>query len=79
MEAAVVAMPDKKWGERPCAFVDLRPNAGEVGAEAILLHCRENLARFKVPATVIFGPLPKTQTGKIQKFVLREKIESHAN
>ena len=79
MEAAVVAMPDEKWGERPCAFVDLRPNAGNVSAEAILLHCRENLARFKVPATVIFGPLPKTQTGKIQKFVLRDKTEAHTN
>ena len=75
MEAAVVAMPDEKWGERPCAFVDLKPNTSDVNDESILRHCRDHLARFKVPAAVVFGPLPKTQTGKIQKFVLRSKTQ----
>jgi fatty-acyl-CoA synthase len=73
MEAAVVARPDQKWGETPCAFVVLKPGAGEVSAEEILAWCREHLARFKVPRTVVFGELPKTSTGKIQKFVLRER------
>ena len=76
MEAAVVAMPDEKWGETPCAFVTLKPGAGEVTAEEILAWCREHLARFKVPRTVVFGPLPKTATGKIQKFVLREQARA---
>ncbi len=73
MEAAVVARPDEKWGETPCAFVVLKPGAGEVSAEDILAWCREHLARFKVPRTVVFGELPKTSTGKIQKFVLRDR------
>ena len=73
MEAAVVARPDEKWGESPCAFVVVKPGAGEVSAEDILAWCREHLARFKVPKTVVFGELPKTSTGKIQKFVLRER------
>jgi len=72
MEAAVVARPDPRWGESPCAFVTLRPDATDVDAAAIVAWCREHLARFKVPRTVVFGPLPKTATGKIQKFVLRE-------
>ncbi len=71
MEAAVVARPDEKWGETPCAFVVLKPGAGPVAAEDIIGWCREHLARFKVPRTVVFGELPKTSTGKIQKFVLR--------
>ncbi len=73
MEAAVVARPDEKWGETPCAFVVAKPGAGDVSAEDILAWCREHLARYKVPRTVIFGELPKTSTGKIQKFVLRER------
>ncbi len=72
LECAVVAIPDEKWGERPKAFVTLKPgqNATE---EEIIAFCRERLAHFKCPAAVEFGDLPKTSTGKIQKFVLREK------
>ena len=73
MEAAVVARPDGKWGESPCAFVTLKPGAGEATADDIIAFCREHLAHFKVPRTVVFGELPKTSTGKIQKFVLRER------
>jgi len=75
MEAAVVARPDAKWGESPCAFVTLKPDADEVAAEEIIAWCREHLAHFKTPRTVVFGPLPKTSTGKIQKFVLRERAK----
>ena len=73
MEAAVVARPDAHWGETPCAFVTLRPEAGEATADEIIAWCRERLAKFKAPRTVVFGPLPKTSTGKIQKFQLRER------
>ncbi len=76
MEAAVVARPDEKWGETPCAFVVLKPGAAAVSAEDIIAWCREHLARFKVPRTVVFGELPKTSTGKIQKFVLRERART---
>jgi len=75
LAAAVVAQPDPKWGETPCAFVELKPGATPTEDE-IIAHCREVLARFKVPKRVIFGELPKTSTGKIQKFVLREKAKS---
>ncbi len=68
---AVVAKPDAKWGETPCAFVELRPGA-EATAEEIVAHCRLGLAAYKVPRTVIFGDIPKTSTGKIQKFKLRD-------
>ena len=72
LECAVVAMPDDTWGERPKAFVTLRP--GQEATEAQLIeHCREHIARFKAPAAVEFGDLPKTATGKVQKFVLRER------
>jgi len=74
LEAAVVARLDPMWGETPCAFVDLKPEVTAT-AEEIIAFCREHLARFKVPRTVIFGPLPKTSTGKIQKFVLRERAK----
>lgn len=72
MEAAVVARPDEKWGETPCAFVTLKVGQEDIGAEQIIAFCRERLASFKVPKTVIFTQLPKTSTGKIQKFLLRE-------
>ena len=78
MAAAVVALPDEKWGEVPCAFVELRDGV-ETSAETIVAHCREHLAGFKVPKRIIFGELPKTSTGKIQKFVLREKAKSTAS
>src|ERR1051326_8527774 len=71
LEAAVVAKPDDKWGETPCAFVALKDSAGgAVGEQEVIEFCRERMARFKVPKNVVFGPLPKTSTGKIQKFVL---------
>ena len=73
LEAAVTAMPDKKWGETPCAFVDLRPDADGVTEDEIIGFCRDNMAHFKAPRKVVFGPLPKTSTGKIRKFELREK------
>ena len=72
MEAAVVAMPDERFGERPCAFVTLKEGATADEA-GIIAWCRERLAHFKAPAKVVFGPLPKTSTGKIQKFELRER------
>jgi fatty-acyl-CoA synthase len=75
LAAAVVAYPDPKWGEVPCAFVETKPGA-EVSEAALIEHCRANLARFKSPRRVIFGELPKTSTGKIQKFVLRERAQS---
>ena len=68
--AAVVARPDEKWGETPCAFIELRDGATTTEAN-IIAHCRANLAHFKCPRYVVFGPLPKTSTGKIQKFILR--------
>jgi fatty-acyl-CoA synthase len=74
LEAAVVARPDPHWGELPCAFVTLREGAAAEPAE-IIAFCREHLAHFKAPRHIIFGPLPKTSTGKIQKFVLRERAK----
>jgi fatty-acyl-CoA synthase len=76
MEAAVVAKPDERWGETPCAFVTLKPGAGEVSAAEIIAFCRANLAHYKAPKTVVFGPLPKTSTGKIQKYALREQAKA---
>jgi fatty-acyl-CoA synthase len=76
LEAAVVARPDPMWGETPCAFVTLKAEAAAT-AEEIIAFCREHLARFKAPRTVLFGPLPKTSTGKIQKFVLRERAKEN--
>jgi fatty-acyl-CoA synthase len=75
MEGAVVARPDPVWGEAPCAFVTLKPGGEQVSAEDIVAWCRANLAHYKVPRTVVFGPLPKTSTGKIQKFELRERAK----
>ena len=77
MAAAVVARPDPKWGETPCAFVELRPGA-VVSESEIIEFCRGQMAKFKAPRAVVFGELPKTSTGKIQKFVLREKARSTA-
>jgi len=79
MEAAVVAKPDPAWGETPCAFVTLKPNGDAVSAVDIIAWCRANLAHYKVPRTVVFGPLPKTSTGKIQKYELRERAKSIAS
>ena len=76
MEAAVVAKTDEKWGEVPCAFITLMPDSDKIGAEDIIKYCQENMARFKAPKFVDFGPLPKTSTGKIQKFSLRKKAET---
>jgi fatty-acyl-CoA synthase len=73
----VVAMPDAKWGETPCAFVELKPGARATEQE-IIEFCRASMARFKAPRAVVFGELPKTSTGKIQKFMLREKAKSAA-
>ena len=75
MEAAVVAMPDPHYGERPCAFVTLKEGA-EADAAAIVAWCRDRLAHYKAPSRVVFGPLPKTSTGKIQKFELRERAKA---
>ena len=75
LEAAVVARPDDTWGETPCAFVTLHKTDGASEKE-IIDYCREHLARFKVPRHIVFGPLPKTSTGKIQKFVLRDLARS---
>ena len=76
MEAAVVTRPDPVWGESPCAFVMLKPDAGPVSAEEIITWCRANLAHYKVPRRIVFGPLPKTSTGKIQKYELRERAKA---
>ena len=75
LAAAVVARPDAKWGETPCAFVELKPGA-QVSEAELIAFCGGHLARFKLPRAVVFGELPKTSTGKIQKFVLREKAKS---
>lgn len=75
LEAAVVAKKDEKWGETPCAFVGLK-SGKNITEQEVIQHCREHLAGFKVPKTIIFSELPKTSTGKVQKFVLREKIKT---
>ncbi|MZR32422.1 acyl-CoA synthetase [Sneathiella litorea] len=75
LEAAVVARPDEKWGETPCAFITLRAGRNVSEAE-IIKFCRDNMAHFKCPKTVVFDELPKTSTGKVQKFVLRERAKN---
>lgn len=72
LAAAVVAKPDPKWGETPCAFLELKPDVS-ITPEEIIAFCKEHLAHFKVPKNVIFGDVPKTSTGKIQKFELRKQ------
>ena len=72
LEAAVVARPDEKWGETPCAFIKLKDNHQDTREADIILFCREHLAGFKLPKTVVFSELPKTSTGKIQKYLLRD-------
>jgi len=71
--AAVVAKPDPTWGETPCAFIELKPGAGPVDEAGIIAFCRERMARFKVPKRVVFSAIPKTSTGKVQKFTLRKQ------
>jgi fatty-acyl-CoA synthase len=73
MLAAVVARPDPTWGETPCAFLELKPGAAQPDDKEVIAFCRARLARFKVPKTLVYGSLPKTSTGKIQKFVLRDQ------
>ncbi|MGB3386792.1 MAG: AMP-binding protein [Pseudaminobacter sp.] len=75
-EAAVVARPDSKWGEHPCAFIDIKEGADTVSESDLIEFCRSNLARFKIPKTFIFGPLPKTSTGKVQKHLLRARARN---
>ncbi|MDA1371790.1 MAG: acyl-CoA synthetase [Proteobacteria bacterium] len=75
MEAAVVASSDDKWGEVPCAFVTLKPGE-EMTTGELVSYCREELAGFKIPKKVVFGPIDKTSTGKVQKYLLREKAEN---
>ena len=77
LAAAVVAKPDARWGETPCAFVELKAGA-QVTVQDIVAHCKQHLAGFKVPRAVVFGELPKTSTGKIQKFELRKQAGSAA-
>jgi fatty-acyl-CoA synthase len=76
LEAAVVAKNDEKWGETPCAFVTLRNSDCQLSQDQVIDYCRDNLARFKVPKNVVFTDLPKTSTGKVQKFTLRELAET---
>jgi fatty-acyl-CoA synthase len=76
LNAAVVAQPDDTWGETPCAFVELKPDALDITEQDVISFCRERLAHFKCPRRVVFGELPKTATGKIQKFRLREQAGS---
>ncbi|SDG77254.1 acyl-CoA synthetase [Roseospirillum parvum] len=80
MEAAVVARPDPKWGETPCAFVALKPDAeGSLTEADIISWCRDHMAHFKAPRTVVFTELPKTSTGKIQKYILRQQARAAAD
>ena len=71
----MVAKPDEKWGETPCAFIELKPGQ-EVTAEEIVACCREHLAHYKAPRFVVFEELPKTSTGKVQKYILRERAKA---
>jgi fatty-acyl-CoA synthase len=77
LACAVVARPDPRWGETPCAFVEARPEAA-ITAEELIEHCRAHLAHYKAPRHVVFGPIPRTATGKIQKYVLRDRARAMA-
>ena len=72
---AVVAKPDEKWGETPCAFVELKPGA-TASAEELIGWCRDHLAAYKCPRSIVFAEIPKTSTGKLQKFKLRQKVKN---
>ncbi|WP_367889024.1 AMP-binding enzyme [Moritella viscosa] len=74
-DVAVVAKKDEKWGETPCAFITSMPHV-DITKQEIILFCRDNMAHFKTPKTIVFGELPKTSTGKIQKFLLRERANN---
>lgn len=74
-DVAIVAMPDEKWGEAPCAFVELLPNARTVTTEELRVHCKERLAGFKVPRMFVFATLPSSSTGKVAKVELREQAK----
>ncbi|MYN28716.1 AMP-binding protein [Duganella levis] len=76
LTAAVVAQPDEKWGEVPCAFVELKPDMPPISEAEMIAFCRDRLAHFKAPRRIVFGALPKTATGKIQKFILRKQAGS---
>ena len=76
LEAAVVAREDEKWGESPCAFVALKDSSEPVSEADLIAFCRDNMAHFKAPKTVVFGDLPKTSTGKVQKYLLRERANA---
>ena len=76
LEAAVVARPDATWGETPCAFVALKADVQDASPDEIVAWCRQHMARFKVPKTVVFGELPKTSTGKIRKNILRDRAKT---
>jgi len=76
---AVVARADEKWGEHPCAFIEISRNAGKINEKDLIEYCRQHLAGFKIPKSFIFGDLPMTETGKIQKFQLRERLQQENN
>lgn len=76
LEAAVVALEDPKWGEVPCAFVTLNNDVQEISADELIAFCRQTIATFKVPKKIVFGELPKTSTGKVQKHILRKQLQS---
>ena len=75
LEAAVVASTNEKWGEVPCAFVALKEGE-ELSVEELISYCRDEMAGFKIPKKVVFGPIDKTSTGKVQKYLLRERAEA---
>ncbi len=72
----MVARDDEKWGESPCAFVTLKDGAAPVSEAELIAFCRDSMAHFKAPKTVVFGTLPKTSTGKVQKYLLRERANA---
>ena len=79
VEAAVVARPDDHWGQTPCAFVKLKEGSEEITSDEIIKYCRDHLPHYMVPRAVVFQDLPTTSTGKVQKFILREKAKALAS